>query len=242
MIQLSKDNYKKPYIGIIILDTKFQRILGDIGNSKTWKFPVIYRLMKEIYPNKIVNQKDFRTSIMAMAIRTARELEEVGVDAITTTCGFLAKYQKEISNNVSVPVFTSSLLQIPMIYQILNQEKKIAVITANSKTLTGEILSCVGIKNIPLIVTGMENKNYFQKVFVSNQLVNFSRDRIKNEIIETVIDLINFHHDEIGAILLECTNMSPYAHDVQETINLPVFDICSLMNWVYSGLKKEIFY
>ena len=242
MILPSKDNYKKPYIGIIKLDTKFQRILGDIGNSRTWKFPVIYRLMKEIYPDRIVNQKDSEKSIMAMVIRTARELEEVGVDAITTTCGFLAKYQKEISNNVTVPVFTSSLLQIPMIYQMLNQEKEIAIITANSKTLTGEILSCVGIRNIPLIVTGMENKEYFQKVFVSNQLVNFNIERIKNEIIETAIDLINFHHDEIGAILLECTNMSPYAHDVQEITNLPVFDICSLMNWVYSGLKKEIFY
>ena len=82
-------------------------------------------------------------------------------------------------------------------------------------------------------MTGIENKEYFQKVFVSNQLVNFNIERIKNEFIETAIDLINFHHDEIGAILLECTNMSPYAHDVQKTTNLPVFDICSLMNWVF---------
>ncbi len=164
MIRHFQENIDKPCIGIIQLDTKFQRVLGDIGNPKTWDFPVIYRLMEGNYPDKVVNNINYE--VRSAAINTARDLEEKGVDAITTTCGFLAKYQREINNSVNVPVFTSSLIQIPVIYQLLNRKKSIGVMTANSKSLTEEHLFGVGVRDIPLIVIGMENKKYFQKVFI----------------------------------------------------------------------------
>lgn len=231
-----KDN--QPYIGIIKLDTKFQRLLGDIGNPNTWNFPVVYQVIEGIYPENIVNYDDY--GVLISAIKAARYLEEKGVDAITTTCGFMAKYQKDISNSVNVPVFTSSLLQIPMIYQILNKKKRIGVITANSKNLTEEYLYGAGIQNIPLIIMGMENREYFQQIFIQNQPGFINKERIIKEIIETVKNMLNFNKD-IGAIVLECTNMSPYAYDIQKISNLPVFDIYTLMQWFYSGLIKSFF-
>jgi aspartate/glutamate racemase len=236
--QFSHEKYKKPYIGIIKLDTKFQRLPGDIGNVNTWIFPVIYYVMKGIFPDKVVNHINFE--VLTTAIKAARNLEKQGVDAITTTCGFLAKYQKEISNSVSVPVFSSSLIQIPLIYQWLNRKKRIGVITASSKSLTREYLSGVNIQDIPLVVMGMENFPYFQKVFIENKLVDFDRDRVKAEMIEAAKDLIHSQY-ELGAIVLECTNMSPYAHDIQKIVDLPIFDMCSLMQWVYSGFVKTIY-
>lgn len=152
----------------------------------------------------------------------------------------MAKYQKDISNSVNVPVFTSSLLQIPMIYQILNKKKRIGVITANSKNLTEEHLYGAGIQNIPLIIMGMENREYFQQIFIQNQPGFINKERIIKEIIETVKNMLNFNKD-IGAIVLECTNMSPYAYDIQKISNLPVFDIYTLMQWFYSGLIKSFF-
>jgi len=231
-----KDN--QPYIGIIKLDTKFQRLLGDIGNPNTWNFPVVYQVIEGIYPENIVNYDDY--GVLISAIKAARYLEEKGVDAITTTCGFMAKYQKDISNSVNVPVFTSSLLQIPMIYQILNKKKRIGVITANSKNLTEEYLYGAGIQNIPLIIMGMENREYFQQIFIQNQPGFINKERIIKEIIETVKNMLNFNKD-IGAIVLECTNMSPYAYDIQKISNLPIFDIYTLMQWFYSGLVKRFF-
>lgn len=238
MLHLATKKNKKPYIGIIKLDTKFQRLPGDIGNQNTWNFPVIYHVMKDIFPDRVVGNINSR--VLAMAIRASIDLEKNGVGAITTTCGFLAKYQKELSNCVNIPVFTSSLMQIPLVRQLLNSEKKIGVITANSKSLTKVHLSGVGAENIPLIVVGMERYSYFQKVFIENQVVRFDRDRIKYEIIELVKDLID-SHPKLGAIVLECTNMSPYAHDIQKIAGLPIFDMCSLMQWIYSGLVKPIF-
>jgi aspartate/glutamate racemase len=237
-IKLYQYNNEMPIIGIIKLDTKFQRILGDIGNSKTWDFPVIYQPMEGIFPEKAIYNADFK--LLSNAIESAKILEKKGASAITTTCGFLIKYQKEISNSVNVPVFTSSLLQIPMIYQLLKKKNKIGILTANFKALTKEHLTASGIDNIPLIIKGMEDFDYFQSVFVRDRQGDFDKEKIKAEVVEAAIDL-GHYSNELGAIVLECTNMSPYAHDIQKKVNLPLFDMYSLMQWIYAGLIKEKF-
>ncbi|MDD3656231.1 MAG: aspartate/glutamate racemase family protein [Atribacterota bacterium] len=229
---------KKTIIGVIKLDTKFRRIQGDIGNPRTWNFPVIYQIMEGIFPERAVYYTD--SELLVKAIETAKILEKKGVNGITTSCGFLGKFQKEISNSVQIPVFTSSLLQIPLIYNLLNKDRKIGVLTANYKSLTKEHLVGSGIKNIPLVIKGMDDYKYFQRVFVKDQLANFNRERVKTEIIDAAIDLRD-SCDELGAVVLECTNMSPYAYDMQKYIDLPVFDMCSLMQWMYNGLVKQKF-
>jgi len=235
---LSENKKKKPIIGIIKPDTKFQRILGDIGNPNTWNLPVIYKVMKGISPEKVIHNDD--SELFSNAIETAKILEEQGVHAITTTCGFLIKYQKAISNSVNVPVFTSSLLQVPMIYHMLNRNSKIGVLTASCKAINKKHLDDNGLNNIPLALKGMDDFDYFQMVFIKNQQEKFNRERIKAEVIEAAIDLRN-SGNELGAVVLECTNMSPYAYDIQNNINLPVFDMYSLMQWMYAGLIKEKF-
>jgi len=227
-----------PTIGVIKLDTNFKRILGDIGNVNTWDFPVIYETMEGIIPEKAVFHTDYE--ILIKAKEAAKILEEKGVSAITTSCGFLGKYQKKISNYVKIPVFTSSLLQIPLVYMLLNKDIKIGVLSANSKSLTKEHLAGCDIKDIPLIIKGMEDYEYFQEVFIRDQLRYFDRDIIQAEIIEAVIDLKKCCNN-LGAVVLECTNMPPYAYSIKEIVNLPVFDIYTLMNWVYSGLLKQKF-
>lgn len=229
---------KKPIIGIIMLDTKFQRIKGDIGNPRTWNFPVIYQIMEEIYPKRAVHRTD--AELLVKAIENAKKLENKGVNAITTSCGFLGKFQKEIAHSVQVPVFTSSLLQIPLIYNLLNKDRKIGVLTANCNSLTKEHLIGSGIENIPLVIKGMDDYKYFQRIFIEDELEYFNIEQIKAEIVEAAIDL-KHSGNGLGAVVLECTNMSPYAYDIQKNIRLPVFDMYSLMQWVYRGLMTKIF-
>jgi aspartate/glutamate racemase len=233
-----KTEKKKPIIGVIKPDTKFQRILGDIGNPNTWNLPVIYKVMDGISPERAVYNDDLE--LLSNAINTARILERQGADAITTTCGFLIKYQKQISNSVEIPVFTSSLLQIPMIYHLLNRNKKIGILTASFKAINKKQLADNGIDNISLAIKGMDDYDYFQMVFIKDKQEIFNRERIKTEVVEAAIDLRN-SCNELGAVVLECTNMSPYAYDIQKCTNLPVFDMYSLMQWIYAGLVKEEF-
>jgi len=98
-------------IGILMLESRFPRIPGDVGNATTWDFPVLYKVVKNATPYAVVRKGDRR--LLPSFIKGAKELEKEGVRAITTTCGFLAMFQQEIAAAVNIPVFTSSLMQVP---------------------------------------------------------------------------------------------------------------------------------
>ena len=106
-----------------MLNTVFPRPAGDIGNAATWPFPVRYRVVSAAIPERVVQRPD--DALLAAFVEAARERESEGVRAITTSCGFLALYQRELTAAVSVPVATSSLLQVPMIARTLPASRMI---------------------------------------------------------------------------------------------------------------------
>ncbi len=219
-------------IGIIMLDSKFPRVIGDIGNAKTWDFPVLYKVVTGGTPQKVVlelTHNDIEPFIMA-----AKELERQGVKVITTSCGFLSLFQKELADSVNVPVFTSALLMVPMVYRMLKQDKKVGILTANSNTLTKEHLKAVGADHIPSIILGLQDEKVFTKFTVENW-EQVDTEQCCKELIEKAVFMRNTH-PEIGAIVLECTNMSPYLKDIQKVVQIPVFDIVSLTNLMVRSL------
>lgn len=106
-----------PAVGIILLNTRFPRIPGDIGNAGTFGFPVLYSVVEDASPHRVVREK--AEGLLEPFIAAARGLVEEGARAITTSCGFLAIFQPEIAASVPVPVFTSSLIQLPMVHRML---------------------------------------------------------------------------------------------------------------------------
>ncbi len=48
-------------------------------------------------------------------------------------------------------------------------------------------------------------------------------------------------HPEIGPIVLECTNMPPYARAVADVTGRPVYDITTLAETVMRGLTRTDF-
>ncbi|MGI6574878.1 MAG: hypothetical protein ACOX3A_03250 [bacterium] len=126
-------NYYGLAIGILMLETKFPRIPGELGNATTWNFPVLYKVVKGASPQRVVREND--PSLLEPFLEAARELEREGVRAITTSCGFLAMFQKEMAAAVNIPVFTSTLLMVPLVHKMLRPEQKVGIITVNSQTL-----------------------------------------------------------------------------------------------------------
>ncbi len=45
-----------PAVGILMLDTRFPRFPGDIGNAATWPFPVLYRAVRDASPEHVARQ------------------------------------------------------------------------------------------------------------------------------------------------------------------------------------------
>ncbi|WP_422446187.1 aspartate/glutamate racemase family protein [Thermoanaerobacterium sp. DL9XJH110] len=222
-------------IGILMLDTRFPRIPGDIGNALTFDFPVRYKKVEGATSRRVV--KDADPALIAPFIEAARELEREGVSAITTSCGFLAIFQEELAGAVRVPVFTSSLLQVPLIYRMLGRNKKVGIMTASKPHLTPLHFKGAGIFDIPLVVYGMEEKQEFSRVFLQNG-ETMDANRVREEMVSVARCMVEENPD-VGAIVFECTNMPPFRPAVQKAVGLPVFDIVTLTQWVYGAVKHR---
>ena len=231
-----KQSWYGESIGILILDAAYPCIPGNVGNASTFPFPVRYKVVKEASIERLIKQKDI--TLLEPFIDAATELQEEGVKAITGACGFMALFQREVSDAVDVPVFLSSLLQIPFIYQIKRQ--KIGIITADSKSLTPEHFIAVGVnKEIPLRIAGMEDQKEFREAILEEK-GTLDSDLIEREVVGVAKKLVTDNPD-IGALVLECSDLPPYAHAIQKEVNLPIFDFTTMIRYVHTALVRKEF-
>jgi len=224
-------------VGIIMLDTRFARIPGDIGNAGTWDFPVLYRIVEDATPLRVVRKK--AEGLLVPFLAAAQGLASQGVRAITTSCGFLAVYQGQIASQVPVPVYTSSLLQIPLVQRMVGPNRKVGVITVDSRFLTQELLGQVGAADVPLVVEGTEGGEELTRVLIDGK-EDLDVAKAERDVVGAARRLVQRDRD-VGAIVLECTNMPPYSRSVQRATGLPVFDIVTLTRCVYGALQPPAF-
>jgi len=223
-------------LGILMLEARFPRIPGDMGNAETWPFPVLYKVVAGASPQRVVRES--AAGLLPDFIAAARELVALGADGITTNCGFLSLYQKELAAAVSVPVATSSLMQVPMIQSTLPAGKRVGVLTVNAATLTPEHLTAIGLEpSLPMV--GTDGGREFTRVMIGNELT-MDVAAAELDILEAGRTLVA-EHPNIGAVLLECTNMVPYARALRDELQIPIYDIYSFMVWFQAGLAPRDF-
>jgi aspartate/glutamate racemase len=223
-------------IGILCLETHYGRPPGHIRNASTFRFPVMYRIVQGATARRVVKEADRK--LLNPFIKAAQELEQEGVMAITGSCGFLALFQHELADAVDVPVFTSSLIQIPMIYRMLRRNQKVGILTASKGTLTQAHLKTVGAEAVPVCVAGMDDRKEFCEVVIEGRRQELDTVRLAEEVLAVVEGLAG-DHPEMGALVIECTDLPPFAHLIQEKIHVPVFDIVTLTNMVYETLVRR---
>ena len=231
-----KSIYGAP-LGILMLEARFPRIPGDMGNALTWPFPVLYRVVRGATPERVV--LNAAEGLLPDFLAAAAELVDLGAEAITTNCGFLSLFQRELAAHVRVPVATSALIQVPWVQATLPPGKRVGVITVSAASLTVRHLEAAGVPfDTPIV--GTETGQEFFRVLIKGEKQDMDVDRAAQDILEAGRVLLERHAD-IGAIVLECTNMPPYAHALREATGLPVFDIWSLITWFHAGIRPKDF-
>ena len=220
-------------VGILMLDTRFPRIPGDMGNAATFPFPVRYQRVAGASPDLVVRRG--AAGLLPAFVDGARQLEREGVGAITTNCGFLVTYQRELAAAVAVPVFTSSLLLVPLVHRMLPPGRRVGIMTVNAASLGAEHLAAAGVgPDVPVAVAGLEGEKEFTRVLLGDEMeldVELAREEHGRVARRLVTD-----HPDVGAIVLECTNMPPYTADIQRETGRPVFDITTLVRMAHDGL------
>jgi Asp/Glu/hydantoin racemase len=224
-------------LGILMLDARFPRIPGDMGNATTWPFPVLYRVVRGASPERVVLQG--ARGLLDDFIAAAQDLVALGAEAITTNCGFLALFQAELAAAVRVPVATSSLMQVPWVQATLPPGKRVGVLTVSKASLTPAHLFAAGVPaDTPII--GTEGGREFFRVLITAEKQDLDVALAEQDILTAGRELLAAHRD-IGAIVLECTNMPPYAAALQAACGLPVYDIYSMITWFHAGLRPRRF-
>lgn len=215
-----------PSIGIIMLDTSFPRIVGDIGNPASFDFPVTYRVVPGARVGRVVHGGRVDPDLLLPFVEAARSLQDEGVRGIATSCGFLSVFQDRLAAAVQVPVVTSSLLLLPLLRSMLGQHRPIGVVVANKSSFTSDQLQAAGVENDErIIIAGMENCEAFARTVLATTPEPVLNSAAIARDLVAECEALARRTPDLGAILLECTNLVPYAAAVRDSTKLPVFSI-----------------
>lgn len=224
-------------IGILLLENYVPYVPGDVANASTYRYPVRFQRVPGFTVKRIMAHD---MTVVEELIAAAVSLQAEGVRAITGDCGFMALYQDRIASNVEVPVFLSSLAQIPFMRTLLKPGGQIGIVTANSKSLDDTVFKGIGIKpGEDLVVKGLEDStSFYGSVFEENGSID--TEKVEAEVVAAARQLIDTHPN-ITLLLLECSLLPPYSAAVHAATGLPVFDYITMIDYVYSAVVKQKF-
>lgn len=225
-------------IGVLMLDCNIPFVPGDVGNATSFAFPVQYRLVPGASGDAVVGRQD--PALIPSFVEEARALVAQGVRAVTGDCAYMGAYQASVAAAVDVPVFLSSLLQVPMLLAMLGGRRKLAVLVANGATVNERLLRPVGITSDlerRLVFRGLEDKPYFRAAML-DETGEKDVQHMQEELVETAATVLR-SDASVGAFLLECSDMPPHAHAIQRATGLPVFDWIGFINYVHHAVACQ---
>ena len=219
-------------LGVLMLDTRFERFVGDIGNPKSYSEPVLFEVVRGATVDKVVPAK--APPLLEDFVAAGHRLIARGADAITTGCGFLVLNQAELAARLAVPVATSSLLMIPMLTRLLPAGKRLGVLTFSARDLTPAHFVAAGAPaDTP--VEGVVPDGVFQKAIYEQPCDDGITAR-ESEVVAAARRLVARHAD-IGALLFECTNFPPHRAAVATATSLPIYDVFTLIGMLRSSRR-----
>jgi hypothetical protein len=223
-----------PALGILMLDTRFPRVPGDVGNPSTWPFPVRIAVVRDASPERVVRGR--AEGLLDAFAAAGRELAGQGAAAIITTCGFLALHQCELADRLPVPFASSSLLLLPVLARMLPAGRRPGVLTVDAAALTPAHLAAVGADaGTPIVAVDPDGE--FARTFLGDR-PTLDVAAAERDVLEAG-DRLRARHPDLGAVVLECANMPPYAAGLRARLGLPVYDMVDLGRWLYAGLAAS---
>jgi hypothetical protein len=219
-------------LGILMLDTAFPRVPGDVGCAASFPFPTRYAVVAHATPGAVVPADDAARWLAPFAA-AARTLVDDGCIAIATTCGFLARWQSPLAAALPVPVLTSALLQVPLVARTLAPGRRVGIVTYSAPDLDATALVGAGVApDTP--VEGVAPHGRFATT-IRDGAATLDAAAMAEEVAAAAMRLVARRPD-VGALVLECANMGPYRGAVAQACGLPVFEACALIAWFYRGV------
>ncbi|WP_042355495.1 aspartate/glutamate racemase family protein [Bacillus rubiinfantis] len=239
IIKQKRGQYVTGYsVGILYLDACWYPVIpGNVANLETYNFPVRLKVVPDCRTTQLLSGDP---TLVESIIQAAKELEAEGARAICAACGFFGNFQDKVAEAVSIPVYMSSMIQVPWIKTGLKPGQKIGVLTAFADGLTENLYKSCGITDQSnLVIADLSGEPEFSAIIEDRG--SFDNELVRQEVVSAAVRLVE-ENPNVGAILLECSDMPPYAADVQRAVKLPVFDFITMINWIHQATTQKPYY
>jgi len=217
------------FVGVVMLDTHFPRPVGDIGNPRTFEalgIPVRYQTVSGMAARAAV--QDTSGLPWQPFAKAALDLVSQGATLITTSCGFLALHQTALQAAVPVPVLSSALLWLG---QPALANEVVGVLTFDAASLLPAHWAGAGASpQTP--VEGLPTGCHLQRCVLSDDPV-LDRVAATHDVVNAAQRLV-LAHPQLTTLVLECTNMPPYADAVAAATGRRVEHIMTLIEHHWS--------
>ena len=208
-----------------MLETRFPRPPGDIGNPATFAGQAIYEIAAGATAERVVRAGSPDPELLAPFLAARDRLLRAGAHLITTSCGFLVRFQAELADGCPVPVVSSSLLALPALAR-RHGARRVGVVTIHAGRLTPEYLAAAGAAPDTPVEGTEAGRELTRKLLADAAQLDLAA--AERDVVEAGQRLARRRPD-LGAVLLECTNMPPYRPALARALGLPVHDILSVL-------------
>ena len=223
-------------VGIVYIDdTNYPMVPGNVNNASSYDFPVILRTIPNMTQERVfAADKTIADDIIKMGQYL---VQKEGIRCLSSGCGFFGNFQKEVSAALDIPVAMSPLIMIPWIETMIKPNQKIGVLTANAGALSDNLLASCGVEHKDrLIVRDLYSEPEFSCIMTYRGF--FDNDGVEKEVVGKAMEIME-EEEEIGAFLLECSDMPPYAHAIQSATQRPVFDFISMIKFMKMSVTQK---
>ncbi|KAK3286813.1 hypothetical protein CYMTET_5644 [Cymbomonas tetramitiformis] len=226
-------------VGVLRLEYHYPPIAGDIDSADSYGYEVLFKQVDGL-TFELAQSGKLTAVVKKNFISAIRWLESKDVVGITGDCGFMMAYQVFVRQQTDVPVFMSSMLQAPMLMAAFDKETKFAIFTANSKSLEPNIewllTECgIDVEVERFIVVGLQDVPGFDAVANGEKV---DPRVVQPGILKVIHKLVNAIAD-LGAIILECTELPAYADAIRAESGLPVLDAITMVDYFHSSMADN---
>lgn len=223
-------------IGIVMLDCRFPRPLGDPGNARSFSYPVQYEIV-ELAETEALTRQGTEEALHRL-FEAAGRLEKRGCKSIATSCGLLVPYQEQLREKLAIPVVSSAILLLPLLLNMTGDGKKAAVVVSSRTEAIDDYLNGLPENQRKrCVLLSMEKCPEFMRGIMSySQPYELDTGLVEKELINLCLEAKG-REPEISLFLLECTNLAPYSRPLRERLGMPVYDIRGLIDFLHSSVE-----
>ncbi|MGH8137881.1 MAG: aspartate/glutamate racemase family protein [Steroidobacteraceae bacterium] len=223
-------------VGVLYMATPFAFVPGNIQNVTTLPFPVAYERVDGI---SIPELLEGHPRMLEALLPAQGRLERRGVRIIIGACGSFANFQQELAHAASVPVFSSILTQIPWLLSALPRAQRIAVVFADSRSFTPRIQEQCRIQDASrLVVADCMALEPFRAML--EHPYRLAHRQLEAAVASHLRELVKAD-PQIGLIMLQCSELPPYAAAIQRATGRPVVDVVNLALWAQSAARRHTY-